>query len=69
MVEVILEKDEDINTALERLKKKANKENIYGELRKREFYEKPSIIRNRKNKEIKKRIKRNAAKEKRKRER
>ena len=56
MVSVILRENETIDRALKRLKKATDRENITQELRKREFFEKPSAIKNRKNREIKRKL-------------
>jgi len=40
---VVVGKDENIDSALKRFKRKCQKDGIIGDLRKREAYEKPSV--------------------------
>lgn len=47
MVKVVVREGETIEQALRRFNREVLKEGIINELRKREFYEKPSIIRKR----------------------
>lgn len=46
MVEVILKKDEDIDVALKRFRRKVRKSNILRDVAERAFYTKPSTKRN-----------------------
>ncbi|MEN6625452.1 MAG: 30S ribosomal protein S21 [Candidatus Sumerlaeia bacterium] len=48
MPQIYVEENEPIDKALRRFKKECQKTGILAELRKREFYEKPSIKRRRK---------------------
>ncbi|MCX5777570.1 MAG: 30S ribosomal protein S21 [Candidatus Firestonebacteria bacterium] len=48
MVEVIVKSDESFESALKRFKRKCQTEGILTEIRKREFYEKPSEKRKKK---------------------
>jgi len=43
MTMVVVGKDENIDSALKRFKRKCQKDGIIGDLRKREAYEKPSV--------------------------
>ena len=45
MAKVYVHEDEDISDALRRFNKKVQKENLMNELRRREYYQKPSDIR------------------------
>ena len=56
--------NETLDSLIERYNNHNNKEEISYEYRRREFFEKPSVIKNRKNREIKKRMKRKIQKEK-----
>lgn len=47
MVKIVLKEGETIEQALRRFNREVLKEGILGELKKREFYEKPSVIRKR----------------------
>lgn len=46
---------ESLESALKRFKRKCQKDNIMGDLRKKEFYEKPSISRKKKSEAARKR--------------
>ena len=48
MAKIIVEEGEPIEKALKRLKKECQKAGIFSEVRKRKFYEKPSVKRKRK---------------------
>ncbi|MBQ8761875.1 MAG: 30S ribosomal protein S21 [Clostridia bacterium] len=48
MTMVVVGKDETLDSALKRFKRKCQKDGIIGDLRKREAYEKPSIKRKKK---------------------
>jgi len=47
--------NESIDSALKRFKRKCQKDNILGDLRKREYYEKPSVKRKKKSEAARKR--------------
>lgn len=55
MTMVVVGKDENIDSALKRFKRKCQKDGIIGDLRKREAYEKPSIKRKKKSEAARKR--------------
>ncbi len=55
MTMVVVGKDESLDSALKRFKRKCQKDGIIGDLRKHEAYEKPSIKRKRKSEEARKR--------------
>ncbi len=55
MTMVVVGKDETIDSALKRFKRKCQKDGIIGDLRKHEAYEKPSVKRKRKREEARKR--------------
>ena len=48
-------KNESLESALKRFKRKCQKDNILGDLRKKEFYEKPSVRRKKKSEAARKR--------------
>lgn len=56
MATVIVRDGESLESALRRFKKACEREGIMQELKKREYYRKPSEIRNEKNREIKRKI-------------
>ena len=56
MAEVILRQDETLDKALKRYKKAVDKENINQEWRRREFFEKPSTIKHKQNRELKRKF-------------
>lgn len=64
MAEVIVRDGESIESALKRFRKMCEKEKIFSELRKREYYEKPSEIKKRKKKQSRKRLMRRLRKNK-----
>ena len=47
--------NESLESALKRFKRKCQKDNIIGDLRKKEFYEKPSVRRKKKSEAARKR--------------
>ena len=47
--------NESLDSALRRFKRKCQKDNILGDLRKKEFYEKPSVRRKKKSEAARKR--------------
>jgi len=55
MAMVTVGKDESIDSALKRFKRKCQKDGIIGDLRKREAYEKPSVKRKKKSEAARKR--------------
>ncbi len=55
MTMVVVGKDESIDSALKRFKRKCQKDGIIGDLRKHEAYEKPSVKRKRKSEAARKR--------------
>ena len=56
MASVIVGEKETLEKALKRYKKLVDRENIIQEWKNRSFYEKPSVERNRKNNEIKRKL-------------
>lgn len=48
MTRVIVDKGEDFESALKRFKKKVQKARVLSEVRRRRFYEKPSVLRKKK---------------------
>ena len=55
MTMVVVGKDESLDSALKRFKRKCQKDGIIGDLRKHEAYEKPSVKRKRKSEAARKR--------------
>lgn len=55
MTMVVVGKDESLDSALKRFKRKCQKDGIIGDLRKHEAYEKPSIKRKKKSEAARKR--------------
>ncbi len=55
MTMVVVGKDESIDSALKRFKRKCQKDGIIGDLRKHEAYEKPSVKRKKKSEAARKR--------------
>ncbi len=53
---VVVGEDEALEKALKRFKRMVEKEGVIREWKKREFYEKPSAIRNRKKKALQRKI-------------
>lgn len=62
MASITLRENEPLEKALKRFKKSVDKENIVQEWKRREFFEKPSTIKNRKNREIKRKFLKNRGK-------
>lgn len=56
MAYVTVEESENLEKALKRFKRQVEKEGIIREWKKREFYEKPSTILNRKNKSLRRKL-------------
>lgn len=56
MAYVTIEESESLEKALKRFKRQVEKEGIIREWKKREFYEKPSTILNRKNKSLRRKL-------------
>ena len=55
MSEVVIKKDETLDSALKRFKRSCAKAGIMGEIRKREHYDKPSVKRKKKSEAARKR--------------
>jgi len=55
MAMVVVGKDENIDGALKRFKRKCQKDGIIGDLRKKESYEKPSVKKKKKSEAARKR--------------
>jgi small subunit ribosomal protein S21 len=51
MIEIKLRKGDDVQKGLRRLKKVMGREQVFDELRKRRYYQKPSIVHREKSKE------------------
>ncbi len=64
MVTIELRDNEDISKALKRLKRKCEAEGIMREMKKREFYRKPSAIRHEEQRDRKRKLAKLRAKEK-----
>ena len=47
--------NESLESALKRVKRKCQKDNVLGDLRRKEFYEKPSVRRKKKSEQARKR--------------
>lgn len=58
MVKVTIREGESIEEALRRLRAEMKKHGVYDEMRKREYYEKPSVVRKREEEQRKRRIER-----------
>lgn len=56
MAYVAVEDNENLEKALKRFKRQVEREGIIREWKKREFYEKPSTILNRKNKSLRRKL-------------
>jgi len=56
MAYVYVEDNENLEKALKRFKRQVEKEGIIREWKKREYYEKPSTILNRKNKSLRRKL-------------
>ena len=48
MTQIIVEKDESFESALKRFNKKVQRDRVLSEVRRRRFYEKPSVLRKKK---------------------
>lgn len=48
MTQIIVEKDESFESALKRFNKKVQQDRVLSEVRRRRFYEKPSVLRKKK---------------------
>ncbi len=56
MAHIILDDSENLEKAIKRFKRMVEKEGIIREYKKREYYEKPSTILNRKNKTLQRKL-------------
>ena len=56
MATIIVEESENFEKAIKRFKRMVEKEGIIREFKKREYYEKPSTILNRKNKTLERKL-------------
>jgi small subunit ribosomal protein S21 len=56
MAHIVVDDSENLEKAIKRFKRMVEKEGIIREFKKREYYEKPSTIRNRKNKSFKRKL-------------
>jgi small subunit ribosomal protein S21 len=56
MAHIIVDENENLEKAIKRFKRMVEKEGIIREYKKREYYEKPSTIRNRKNKSLQRKL-------------
>ena len=56
MAEVMVQDGESIESALKRFRKQCEREKLFSEMRRREYYEKPSEVRKRKMKQARKRM-------------
>lgn len=56
MAKIIVDDNENIEKAIKRFKRMVDKEGIVREYKKREYYEKPSTIKNRQNKTLKRKL-------------
>lgn len=66
MGSIIVEEGEPIDRALKRFKKECQKSGIPAEVRRREFYEKPSVARKRKEEAARRKLRRRMMKQRRK---
>ncbi len=64
MSEIVLQDDEAIDRALKRFKKECQKAGILAEVRRREFYEKPSVKKKRKEEASLRKLRRRMLKQK-----
>ncbi|MDX9897566.1 MAG: 30S ribosomal protein S21 [Spirochaetia bacterium] len=62
MSQIIIDDNEPLEKAIKRFKRMVEKEGIIREWKKREFFEKPSTIRNRKEKAMKRKLMRKVRK-------
>ena len=56
MAHIIVDESENLEKAIKRFKRMVEKEGIIREWKKREYYEKPSTIQNRKNKTLQRKL-------------
>ena len=56
MARIVVDETENLEKAIKRFKRMVEKEGIIREWKKREYYEKPSTIQNRKNKTIQRKL-------------
>ncbi|MDR2841680.1 MAG: 30S ribosomal protein S21 [Spirochaetaceae bacterium] len=56
MANIVLDESEPLEKAIKRFKRMVEKEGIIREYKKREYYEKPSTILNRKNKALRRKL-------------
>ncbi|MBQ5781140.1 MAG: 30S ribosomal protein S21 [Spirochaetaceae bacterium] len=56
MSQIVVDEGENLEKAIKRFKRLVEKEGIIREWKKREFFEKPSTIRNRKNKAMQRKL-------------
>ncbi|MDR3311772.1 MAG: 30S ribosomal protein S21 [Spirochaetaceae bacterium] len=56
MAQVFIDDSENLEKAIKRFKRMVEKEGIIREYKKREYYEKPSTIQNRKNKTLQRKL-------------
>ncbi|MDR3283933.1 MAG: 30S ribosomal protein S21 [Treponema sp.] len=56
MAHVLIDDSENLEKAIKRFKRIVEKEGIIREYKKREYYEKPSTIKNRKNKTLRRKL-------------
>jgi small subunit ribosomal protein S21 len=56
MASIVVDDNEPLEKAIKRFKRMVEKEGIIREFKKREYYEKPSLILNRKNKSIRRKL-------------
>ena len=64
MARIVVDDSENLEKAIKRFKRMVEKEGIIREWKKREFYEKPSTIQNRKNKTIQRKLMKKSRKSK-----
>lgn len=64
MAHIVIDDSENLEKAIKRFKRMVEKEGIIREFKKREFYEKPSTIRNRKNKALQRKMQKRTRKTK-----
>ena len=56
MAHIVVDDSENLEKAIKRFKRLVEKEGIIREFKKREYYEKPSTIKNRKNKTLQRKL-------------
>lgn len=56
MAHIVIDDSENLEKAIKRFKRMVEKEGIIREYKKREYYEKPSTIQNRKNKTLQRKL-------------